>query len=70
MEKYIRKGTKLQKSREEAGLTQEDLSEKTGISLSTIRSFEQRQRELTRARYNTVRDLARAIGCEIEDIID
>lgn len=51
-------------------MTQEELSERSGVSLSALRAYERRGKDLSRAQAETVRRLANALKCEISDILD
>src|SRR5262245_39266515 len=55
-------GERLKVARNYAGFTQEDLAERAGVSVDTIRKLEQGQRHS--ARVSTVNDLAGALGIE------
>lgn len=61
---------KLKQRREAAGMTQADLAKATGISVRVIQNYEQGTRPLNGARVITVKHIADAIGCSIEDLID
>ncbi len=60
---------RLKRLRMYAGLSQKELAEKTGIPLRTIQQYEQGQKDLTHARAESVVRLAKALYCEVEDII-
>ena len=60
----------LKAARRRAGLTQEELSERSGVSLSALRAYERRGKDLSRAQAETVLRLAKALKCEILDILD
>lgn len=61
--------TKLQEVRLEAGLSQSQLAEKSGISIRTLQSWESGARDIRKAAVETVIALAEALGCNINDII-
>ena len=52
-----------------AGLSQKELAEKTGIPLRTIQQYEQGQKDLSHACADSVLTLARALYCEVSDLI-
>jgi transcriptional regulator with XRE-family HTH domain len=54
--------SRLKQLRQQAGLTQEQLAYRAGVSGSTIRHFEQGLREPT---YSTLRKLAEALGVSL-----
>ena len=51
------------------GLTQKKLSEKSGVSLDTIKSYEIGRRNLKNAKYSTVIKLAKVLECEEGELI-
>jgi transcriptional regulator with XRE-family HTH domain len=60
-----RLGQELRRIREEGGLTVEELSEKSGVSATTIRGVEVGTRE---ARGGTVAKLARPLGLTFDEV--
>ena len=62
--------TKLQTIRKARGFTQPQLSQASGVSLRMIQLYEQKQNDLSKAQVNVVISLAKALGCEVEDLID
>ena len=61
---------RLKSCKKAAGLTQEELSERSGVSLSALRAYERPGKDLSRAQAETVLRLAKALKCEISDILD
>lgn len=61
--------TNLQKKRQEAGLSQSQLAEKSGVSLRTLQHYEIGDKNIRKAAVETVIALAEAIGCDIKEII-
>lgn len=59
----------LKRLRKYAGLTQSELSEKSGVSLRMIQLYEQGQNEISKAQAMTVIKLADALGCNVEDLM-
>lgn len=57
----------LREARERALLTQEELANKSGVTVSTISRLEN---GLQSARISTIRKLAEAVGAESDDLID
>ena len=57
---------KLRDTRKAAGLTQLELSRKTGMSQQDISAIERGDRDPTAS---TLRKLADALGCKIDDIV-
>ena len=62
--------SRLSEIRKARGFTQQQLSDASGVSLRMIQLYEQRQNDINRAQVNIVLSLAKALGCEIEDIIE
>ena len=61
---------KLKEKREAAGMSQAALAKLTGISVRVIQNYEQGTRPLNGARAITVKRIADALGCRMEDLID
>ncbi len=53
-----------------AGLTQAALAEELGVSLRTLQDYEQGRKSLEKAAAITVLNMARALSCTVEDLID
>lgn len=62
--------TRLQSIRKNAGFTQSELSEKSGVSLRSIQMYEQRNKDINKAQLDTVSSLSKALGCSIEELIE
>ena len=62
--------TKLKKIREAAGLSQNDLAVKSGVSLRSIQMYEQRNNDIDKAQGHTLYKLSVALGCDIEDLLE
>ena len=60
----------LSEIRKARGFTQQQLSDASGVSLRMIQLYEQRQNDINKAQVNIVLSLAKALGCELEDIIE
>lgn len=69
---YIKKQnlTNLTKARQAAGISRNKLSELSGVNARAIESYEQRRVNINDASAGRVRDLARAIGVPIEQIMN
>lgn len=61
---------KLKEMRMEKGLTQEQLAEKSGVSVRTIQAYECGLRRIDGATLETICKLAIAIDCRIHDIVE
>lgn len=62
--------SKLHTIRKARGFTQQQLSEASGVALRMVQLYEQQQNDLSKAQVNVVISLAKALGCEVEDLID
>ena len=62
--------TNLKRFRGYLGITQAELSRRSGINLRSIQMYEQRQKDINKASLITVYKLAKAFGCAVEDLIE
>ena len=62
--------TRLTRIRSAYGCSQSRLSEMSGVGLRSIQMYEQRRKDINKAEAESVLRLARALGCEIEDIME
>lgn len=62
--------SRLKYFREEQGMSQSSLAEKSGVSLRSIQMFEQGNRDINKAQVITVLQLAEALECDVYDIIN
>lgn len=62
--------TNLKLRRKRAGLSQRELAEQTGISVRTIQQYEQRQKSINKAQGEYLALLAKALCCNVEDLIE
>lgn len=61
---------KLQQIRKEAGYSQKELSEKSGVSLRMIQQYEQGAKDINKASVLNLAALAKVLGCRIEDMME
>lgn len=59
----------LQKIREFNNISQKKLGELSGVSFRMIQNYEQDVRDINKAQAITVFKLAKALGCNMEDLI-
>lgn len=59
----------LKQLRESKGMTQAALAEASGVSVRMIQYYEQGANDITKAEVMTIYRLAKALGCQMEDII-
>lgn len=62
--------TRLQAYRKLAGLTQNSLCKKSGVSLRAIQQYEQRVKDINKASVASVVALAHTLGCDVEDLLE
>lgn len=60
---------KLKEKRILSGLSQKELSKRSGVPLKSIGNYEQGFRDINRARVDIVYRLARELNCTIEELI-
>lgn len=65
-----RKNIALKRLRESVGMSQRELAEASGVPVRTIQQYEQRQKDIRRAAYETVSSLAAALHCGPDRFID
>jgi len=62
--------TPLQARRKNNGLTQRELSERSGVNLRTLQQYEMRYKNINKAAGDTLRSLANALSCQIEELLE
>ena len=62
--------SKLHKIRKARGFTQQQLSEASGVTLRMIQLYEQKQNDINKAQVQVVVSLARALGCDVQDLLE
>jgi DNA-binding transcriptional regulator YiaG len=60
----------LQQIRKDAGLSVQELAEQSGVNFQMIQKYESGNKDINKAAASTVKALAQALGCSIEDLID
>ena len=61
---------KLKLFRIKSGMSQEDLAKASNVPVKCIGNYEQQRRSLNHARAITVYQLACALNCKVEDLLD
>lgn len=61
---------RLQTRRKNCALSQTELSRASGVALPNIQQYEQRAQDINQAPGGVLRALARALSCEIEDLLE
>lgn len=62
-------GTKIKAKREECGLTRKELSEKSGVSIKTIRNWEKKDL-MYRCDMILILKAVKAMDCSLQDIVE
>lgn len=62
--------SKLQDRRKACGLTQKELSERSGVNQRMIQGYEQGIKKINAAEAIRVLKLAKVLGCQIEDLLE
>lgn len=60
----------LKTVRKNCGLTQEALAKASGVSVSTIRAYEQKSKDINKAQLDIVMRLSKVLKCNITDLAD
>ena len=64
------KDTNLKRIRTAYGCSQAELSSISGVTLRSIQMYEQRRKDINKARVETLYRIAKALGCTIEDLME
>lgn len=64
------KQPKLTTIRKARGFTQGELAQKSGVTLRMIQLYEQQQNDINKAQAGTLLSLAKALGCEMQDLME
>lgn len=64
------RNTRLKSKREQAGLSQSELSKVSGVPVRQIQLFEQRRRDINKTQAITLLKLSKALFCNVEDIME
>lgn len=62
--------SRLKESRERAGLTQKELSERSGVNIRTIQNYEQGYKDINKAQGLSLYKLARVLNGTMENLIE
>ncbi len=62
--------TRLQRQRKLCGLTQKELSVRSGVKLRTLQQYETRAKDINKASVSTMVALASVLGCRIGDLLE
>ncbi len=62
--------SKLSQIRKARGFTQAELASASGITLRMVQLYEQKQNDINKAQADTVISLSKALGCDVQDILE
>lgn len=62
--------TNLKRIRMVYGCTQAELAERSGVSLRSIQMYEQRNKDINKAGAASVYQIAKVLGCTVEDLLE
>ena len=61
---------RIQSMRKARGLSQKQLADAAGVNVRTLQQYEIRSKDINKAAVKSVLDIARTIGCTVEDIME
>lgn len=65
---FARLESPLKTARKRCGLTQKELSIKSGVSLNTIRAYEHKSKDLNKAQFNIIMRLSKTLKCDTSEL--
>ena len=69
-QKVINFGTNLKRIRKAAGLSQNELAVKSGVSIRNIQMYEQRNNDINKSQVDIFLKFSKTLGCNIEDLLE
>lgn len=69
-EHFRGKESKLKATRRKCGITQEELSKLSGVSLNTIRAYERKSKDINKGQADIILRLVQALKCNINDVLE
>ena len=66
----VKSETFLARMRKKRGLSQSVLAKASGVSIRSIQLYEQRKNNINKAQYDNLKNIAQALNCKIEDILE
>lgn len=68
--KEVYKETNLKRIRSYYGCSQSELAKASGVSLRSIQMYEQRNKDINKASAETIYNLSKVLGCDMEDLLE
>lgn len=65
---FSKNESNLKTARRHCSLTQEALAYESGVSLNTIRAYERKSKDLSKAQFHIVMSLAKALKCDVSEL--
>lgn len=62
--------SKLKRVRMANGMTQQELSELSGVNIKSISAYEQTPNKINKASVETIFNIAECLNCDIKDIVE
>lgn len=62
--------TRLQTQRKKCGYSQRELAEKSKVNIRTLQQYEMRAKDINKAAVSTLMNLAKALSCKVEDLLE
>ena len=62
--------TQLKQRRKNAGLSQRELAERSGVPIRTIQQYEQRQKSINKAQAESLVMLSKVLCCSVDDLLE
>lgn len=62
--------SRLKTARKRCGLTQMMLANESGVSLNTIRAYEQKSKDLNKAQFDIIMRLAKVLKCDVSELFE
>lgn len=69
-DEIVHSQTFLAQLRKKRGLSQSELAKASNVSVRSIQLYEQRKNDINKAQYNNLKDIAKVLHCNIEDILE
>lgn len=68
-ERRAGQASRLRAMRRRCGMTQIELSHRSGVSVNTLRAYEQKIKDINKAQINHLQSIAEAMHCAVDDLL-